>query len=130
VIICIRQMHKQAPMSLKAPQVMINWNYHRILWAKVCKVKQCWYKSMLLEKKIRRGFGVDLEKIGKWKQNSQESERQGEINLPKECLKGFVWTPCDCKSLGQADRLLLQFRGHGLKDYLKFKDGARQRFLV
>jgi hypothetical protein len=24
VIICIRQMHKQAPMSLKAPQVMIN----------------------------------------------------------------------------------------------------------
>jgi len=37
--------------------------------------------------------------------------------LPKECLKRFVCSPCDCKLLGQAGRLLLQFRGHGSKDY-------------
>jgi len=34
--------------------------------------------------KIRRGFGKDFEI------HSQELEKQGEINLPKECLKGFI----------------------------------------
>jgi hypothetical protein len=44
-------------------------------------------------------------------------EKEGEANLPKECLKGFVCSPCDCDNLWQADRLLFLFRGHGSKDY-------------
>jgi hypothetical protein len=44
-------------------------------------------------------------------------EKEGEINLPKEGIKGFVYSPCDCKLLGQADHLLFLVRGHGLKDY-------------
>ena len=28
-------------------------------------------------------------------------ERKGEIDLPKECIKGFVWTPCDCNHWGR-----------------------------
>jgi len=43
---------------------------------------------------MRRGFEKDWERIWKKfrdaKHNSQELEKQGEINLPKECLKGFV----------------------------------------
>ena len=41
-----------------------------------------------------RKRGEDWERIWKKfrdaKHNSQELEKQGEINLPKECLKGFV----------------------------------------
>jgi hypothetical protein len=52
--------------------------------------------------------------------------------LPKECLKGLVCSPCDCDNLGQADRLLLLFRGHGSKENEKelqqFKDGLAKQF--
>ena len=30
------------------------------------------------------------KRFGDAKQNSQELEKQGEINLPKECIKGFI----------------------------------------
>jgi hypothetical protein len=50
-----------------------------------------------------RKRGEDWERIWKKfrdaKHNSQELEKQGEVILPKECIKGFVCSPCDCKSL-------------------------------
>ena len=52
------------------------------------------------------------KRFGDTKQNSQESEKQGEINLPKECIKGFVIRRA-MVIIGQADRLLLFIRGHG-----------------
>jgi hypothetical protein len=52
-------------------------------------------------KKIGRGSGDT-------KLNSQELEKQGEINLPKECLKGFVIRRA-IVTHWQADRLLFLF---------------------
>ena len=53
------------------------------------------------EEKIGRWFGKDLE------MHSQELEKQREIMLPKEGIKGLVWTPCDVfYKEWQADHLL------------------------
>jgi len=65
-----------------------------------------------------RKRGEDWERIwkrfGDTKLNSQELEKQGEINLPKECLKGFVIRRAIVNHW-QADRLLFLTRGHGDK---------------
>ena len=69
---------------------------------------------------MRRRFGKDWEMIwkrfGDAKQNSRELEKQEEINLPKECLKGFVIRRA-IVIIGQADRLLFLFlEGTALKE--------------
>jgi len=37
----------------------------------------------------------------KLKHSSQELKKEGEVILPKECIKGFVCSPCDCKFIGR-----------------------------
>ena len=80
--------------------------------------------------KIGRGFEKDLEMIWDAKQNSQELERQREIIiLPKECLKGFAWTPCDCNSLAGWPPAFFNLEGTAQKTMRKFKDGLAKQYL-
>ena len=58
---------------------------------------------------IWKRFGNENRTARNWKRRRE---------LPKECLKGFVCSPCDVfYKEWQADRLLFLIRGHGSKDY-------------
>ena len=106
MIICIRQRHEQAHLNKNGAsdyKIKINIESYISRFAKWSDVDINPYLyfsvshalfSGLLKKKMRRRFGKDWERIwkrfGDTKLNSQELEKQGEINLPKEGLKRFV----------------------------------------
>jgi hypothetical protein len=65
-------------------------------------------QSVIRERKRGEDWEMIWKRFGDAKHNSQKLERKGEINLPKECLKGFVIRRA-IVIIGQADRLLFLF---------------------
>ena len=47
-------------------------------------------QSVIRKKKTGEDWEKIWKRFGNTKQNNRELERKGEINLPKECIKGFI----------------------------------------
>ena len=88
-------------------------------------------QSVIRERKRGEDWEIIWKRFGDAKHNSQKLERKGEINLPKECLKGFVIRRAmfSIKN-GRLTACFFICRGHGSKEkeHRKFKEGLAKQF--
>ena len=93
---CLNKTKSQtSTFELKTPQVIIKSKsssnpVYQGSASEMILIQFSHSQSVIRERKRGEDWERIWKRFGDAKLNSQELEKQGEINLPKECLKGFV----------------------------------------